>query len=72
LFSFPHPPQRLTKPEAAGLRHIAFEVEDVDACVKQLTGSGVDVEPVRIDEYTGKKFTFLFDPDNLPVELYER
>jgi glyoxylase I family protein len=72
LFSFPHPPQRLTKPEAAGLRHIAFEVENVDACVKQLTGNGMDVEPVRIDEYTGKKFTFLFDPDNLPIELYER
>ncbi|MDR3140651.1 MAG: VOC family protein [Tannerellaceae bacterium] len=70
LFSFPDPPQRITKPEAAGLRHIAFEVEDVDVCVKRLTDSGIYVEPVRIDEYTGRKFTFLFDPDYLPIELY--
>jgi glyoxylase I family protein len=72
LFSFPDPPQRVTKPEATGLRHIAFEVEDVDVCVKHLTDSGIYVEPVRTDEYTGRKFTFLFDPDHLPIELYER
>ncbi|HCO66577.1 MAG TPA: VOC family protein [Dysgonomonas sp.] len=72
LFSFPDPPQRSTNPETTGLRHIAFEVESVDECVQELKDKGVPVEPVRIDEYTGKKFAFLFDPDRLPIEIYER
>lgn len=72
LFSFPDTPQRLTNPEAAGLRHIAFEVDNVEECVQQLKDAGVNVEPIRIDEITNKKFAFMFDPDNLPIELYER
>jgi glyoxylase I family protein len=72
LFSFPNPPERLTGPEAAGLRHIAFEVDNVEECVQQLKNSGIDAEPVRIDEFTDKKFTFISDPDNLPIEIYER
>lgn len=72
LFSFPAPPPRVTGPEAAGLRHLAFEVADVDVAVRQLLAKDIAVEPVRIDEYTGKKFTFFPDPDGLPVELYEQ
>ncbi|WP_018626082.1 SMU1112c/YaeR family gloxylase I-like metalloprotein [Niabella aurantiaca] len=72
LFSFPAPPLRVTGPEAAGLRHLAFEVADVEAAVRQLQAKDVAVEPVRVDEYTGKKFTFFPDPDGLPVELYEQ
>lgn len=72
LFSFPGPPQRLSHPEAAGLRHIAFEVSDLDETLAQLKKHNVIAEAVRSDEYTGKRFTFIFDPDRLPVELYER
>lgn len=72
LFSFPAPPPRVTGPEAAGLRHLAFEVADVDVAVRQLLAKDIAVEPVRIDEHTGKKFTFFPDPDGLPVELYEQ
>ncbi len=72
LFSFPDPPRRPSYPEACGLRHLAFEVADVDEAVQELTGQGVTVEPVRVDEYTGKRFTFFADPDGLPLELYER
>jgi glyoxylase I family protein len=72
LFSFPHPPQRLSRPEGAGLRHLAFEVTDIEETVHQLTQHQVVAEPVRIDEYTGKKFTFISDPDQLPIEFYER
>ncbi len=72
LFFFPHPPERPTRPEAAGLRHIAFEVDDIDECVALLKKQGVTVEAIRVDEFTQKKFTFLFDPDNLPIEIYER
>lgn len=72
LFSFPNSPERLTNPEAAGLRHIAFEVEDIEECVQQLKGKGINVEPIRTDEFTNKKFTFMPDPDNLPIEIYER
>ena len=72
LFSFPDPPKRGSGPESTGLRHLAFEVEDIEAAVAELTGKGVQTEPVRIDEGTGKKFTFFRDPDNLPLELYER
>jgi glyoxylase I family protein len=72
LFSFPDPPARPSYPEACGLRHLAFAVADLDAAVTHLQGQGVAVEPVRVDEYTGKRFTFFADPDGLPLELYER
>jgi len=72
LFSFPDPPQRLSRPEATGLRHIAFEVDDIDAVVGKIEESNIISEPIRTDEITGKRFTFIFDPDNLPVELYEK
>ena len=72
LFSFPMPPQRVSNPEAAGLRHLAFEVSNIDESVSQLKLHNVAVEPVRVDEYTGKKFTFFRDPDGLPLEVYER
>ena len=72
LFSFPNPPRRITFPEATGLRHIAFVVNKIDKLVKKITLLGVSVEPVRIDLTTGKKFTFLFDPDFLPIEIYEK
>ncbi|GER67446.1 VOC family protein [Weizmannia acidilactici] len=71
LFSFPDPPARPSFPEAAGLRHLAFEVDDVEASKKRLEEMGIQVEDVRIDPYTEKKFTFFQDPDGLPVELYE-
>lgn len=71
LFSFPSPPQRVSHPEACGLRHLAFAVADIDKAIAEVTAKGVECEPVRIDEYTGRKFTFLQDPDKLPIELYE-
>lgn len=71
LFSFPHPPDRPSTPEACGLRHLAFKVEDLDASVRFLTANGVAVEPIRTDELTDKRFTFFKDPDGLPLELYE-
>ena len=71
MFSFPTPPKRLTNPEAIGLRHLAFEVRNVETAVKYLEKNGIDVEPIRIDKITGKKFTFFKDPDGLPLELYE-
>ena len=72
LFSFPNPPARRSRPEACGLRHLAFEVDDIDGAVKWLEENGVSVEPIRTDEYTGKRFTFFADPDDLPLEFYER
>lgn len=72
LFSFPTPPIRQTRPEATGLRHIAFEVDDLDKSFRILKDNNVNIEPVRVDEFTNKKFTFLFDPDNLPIELYQK
>ena len=72
LFSFSDPPKRPSYPEACGLRHLAFEVADIEEAVAQLQRHGVMVEPVRVDEYTGKRFTFFADPDGLPLELYER
>lgn len=72
LFSFPDPPKRPTHPEASGLRHIAFEVDNIEEYVEQLKDKGVSVEPIRIDEFTNKKFTFMPDPDNLPIEIYEQ
>lgn len=70
LFSFPSPPPRVSRPEACGLRHLAFRVDDLDAAVAHLHTHGVDTEPVRVDEYTGRRFTFFADPDGLPLELY--
>ena len=72
LFSFPRPPNRLSYPEACGLRHLAFEVPDVQQAVDELRAAGIAVEAIRIDEYTGKRFTFFADPDGLPLELYEQ
>ena len=72
LFSFPDPPGRPSYPEACGLRHLAFAVADLAAAVAHLAEHGVAVEPVRLDEHTGKRFTFFADPDGLPLELYER
>lgn len=71
LFSFPTPPPRPSKPEACGLRHLAFAVDDLDRAVTELISQGVQVEDIRIDEITGKRFTFFQDPDNLPLEIYE-
>jgi glyoxylase I family protein len=71
LFSFPDPPARVSRPEACGLRHIAFQVADVEAAIEKLKSKGIYAEPVRVDEFTGKKFTFFSDPDDLPIELYE-
>ncbi|WP_317897082.1 SMU1112c/YaeR family gloxylase I-like metalloprotein [Aurantibacillus circumpalustris] len=71
LFSFPTVPERLSRPEAAGLRHIAFKVANLDEAILILKKNKVKVEAPRVDEFTDKKFTFLFDPDNLPIELYE-
>ncbi len=71
LFSFPAAPGRLSYPEACGLRHLAFTVRDLDREVAGLTANGVTVEAVRVDELTGKRFTFFADPDGLPIELYE-
>jgi glyoxylase I family protein len=72
LFSFPDPPKRLSRPEATGLRHLAFEVDNLDSTIETLTKMGVIAEPIRIDEITQKAFTFIFDPDNLPIELYQK
>ena len=71
LFSFPDAPKRPSRPEAQGLRHLAFKVDDIDAVIAHLTQHNVECEPIRIDEYTNKRFTFFPDPDGLPLELYE-
>lgn len=71
LFSFPSPPPRVTRPEAAGLRHLAFEVDDIIETMQELDAMGVEHEEVRTDEYTGKRFLFFQDPDGLPIEVYE-
>ena len=72
LFSFPNPPERVNSPEARGLRHLAFEVDDVEKTAAELNEKGIETEPIRIDEIAGKKFTFFKDPDNLPLEIYEK
>ena len=72
LFSFPDPPPRVSGPEARGMRHLAFEVEDVEAEVEKLKEMNIEVEPIRIDAITQKAFTFFADPDDLPIELYEK
>ena len=71
LFSFPDPTKRPSYPEAAGLRHIAFEVNDIEETVQYLQSNNITVEEIRIDPITAKKFTFFADPDDLPIELYE-
>ncbi|RZK27509.1 MAG: VOC family protein [Hymenobacter sp.] len=70
LFSFPTPPPRASRPEAAGLRHLAFAVADLEAAVQALLARQVACEPIRVDEFTGRRFTFFSDPDGLPLELY--
>ena len=71
LFSFPNPPKRTSRPEATGLRHLAFEVENLEEVIEKLNLKNIQTEPIRIDEFTGKRFTFFSDPDGLPLELYE-
>lgn len=71
LFSFPNPPERPSYPEARGLRHLAFEVNNIKDVICELERNGIETEPIRVDELTGKKFTFFSDPDELPIELYE-
>jgi glyoxylase I family protein len=72
LFSFPHPAQRISRPEATGLRHLAFEVNDLDQTVLFLSSKKIAAESIRIDETTNKRFTFISDPDDLPIEFYEK
>jgi len=72
LFSFPNPPTRPSQPEATGLRHLAFEVDDIDEAVFHIKEYDIEVEPVRIDEFTGKRYTFFADPDGLPIEFVEK
>jgi glyoxylase I family protein len=72
LFSMPGAPQRLSYPEAQGLRHLAFAVSDIEVWVEWLANNGVGHEPVRVDPYTDKRFLFFADPDDLPLELYEQ
>jgi glyoxylase I family protein len=71
LFWFPAPPPRPSRPEAAGLRHLAFAVDDVHRVVENLKRMGINAEPIRTDEATGKQFTFIADPDELPIEFYQ-
>jgi glyoxylase I family protein len=71
LFSFPDPPERPSQPEASGLRHLAFEVDNIGEAVSAIINQGVAAEPIRVDEFTGKRFTFFADPDGLPIEFYE-
>ena len=71
LFSFPNPPKRPSRPESCGLRHLAFAVENVEEKRTELLQKGIDCEEVRIDEFTDKKFFFIADPDDLPLEFYE-
>ena len=71
LFSFPNPPARVSRPEACGMRHLAFEVSNLETAIKRLETYNIRTEPIRIDEFTQKRFTFFEDPDKLPIELYE-
>lgn len=72
LFSFPDPPARVSRPEASGLRHLAFATTDIAYTINYLQSHLVAVEPIRTDEFTGKRFTFISDPDGLPIEFYEQ
>ncbi len=71
IFSFDNPPKRISQPEACGLRHLAFAVENIEVAIVALKNKNVSTEPIRVDEFTGKRFTFFSDPDGLPLELYE-
>jgi glyoxylase I family protein len=71
LFSFPDPPKRPSGPEACGLRHLAFSVENVHEKRQELVQKGLICEEIRTDEFTGKEFFFTRDPDQLPLEFYE-
>jgi glyoxylase I family protein len=71
LFSFPNPPKRVSRPEASGLRHLAFAVDNLEVTINHLNQNQIISEPIRIDEFTGKRFTFISDPDDLPIEFYE-
>lgn len=71
LFVEPNPPKRVSRPEACGLRHLAFRVDNVEEAVKELAQKGISCEPIRVDEFTGGHMTFFFDPDGLPLELHE-
>ena len=71
LFVMENPPQRVTNPEARGLRHLAFRVADIETAVAELNAKGISTEPIRIDPYTGTRMTFFRDPDDLPLELHE-
>lgn len=71
LFGEPNPPKRVSRPEACGLRHLAFQVDNIESVIKELEEKGIRCEPVRTDAYTHKKMTFFFDPDGLPLELHE-
>ena len=71
LFIVKNPPERVTNPEASGLRHLAFRVDDVEETVEELSRKGIKCEPVRTDEFTGKRMTFFRDPDDLPLEIHE-
>lgn len=72
LFSFPNPPSRPSRPEATGLRHLAFEVDDLDRIVAHLQKNQIEMEAIRTDEFTNKRFLFIADPDQLPIEFYEK
>ncbi|TLP76981.1 VOC family protein [Maribacter sp. ACAM166] len=72
LFSFPNPPKRPSRPESCGLRHLAFEVDDLEQIITHCKLNNVTAEPIRIDEFTQKRFTFIRDPDDLPIEFYEK
>lgn len=72
LFSFPEAPGRPSYSEARGMRHLAFEVDDIEESIKELKLNGIDTEEIRVDPYTEKRFTFFQDPDGLPLELYEK
>ena len=71
IFGVANPPARVTRPEAAGLRHLAFRVENIEKTAAELKALGIPVEPIRMDDYSGRKFTFFADPDGLPLELHE-
>ena len=71
IFGVANPPARVTRPEAAGLRHLAFRVENIEKTAAELEALGIPVEPIRVDAYSGRKFTFFADPDGLPLEMHE-
>ncbi|WP_455192170.1 SMU1112c/YaeR family gloxylase I-like metalloprotein [Gemmiger sp.] len=71
IFAEKNPPKRVNRPEACGLRHLAFRVKSVEEAVKELAETGIECEPIRTDSYTGEKMTFFFDPDGLPLEIHE-